>query len=84
MTTKLDGKLKREIVIDGAAYTLTIDPGGMKLVPKGKRKGYELAWDALISGDAALATALTATLAQAPEPPAKEPAKKREPKLRPN
>lgn len=71
MTTKLDGALKREVMISGAAYTVTIDPRGVKVVPKGKRKGYELEWEALVSGDAALATALTATLANAPDPPQK-------------
>jgi hypothetical protein len=69
MTAKLDRSLKREVLIGDAAYMLTIDPRGLKLVPKGKRKGYELEWQALISGDAALATALTATLANAPPPP---------------
>jgi hypothetical protein len=67
MTTKLEGALKREVMIDGAPYTITIDPRGLKLVAKGKRKGYELEWVALISGDAALAAALTATLANAPD-----------------
>jgi hypothetical protein len=62
MATKLDKTLKREIDIDGQAYMLTIDPAGMKLVPKGKRNGLELAWKALISGDAALATALNASV----------------------
>ncbi|HEU0260098.1 MAG TPA: hypothetical protein VFZ94_15765 [Burkholderiales bacterium] len=62
MATKLDKSLKREIEIDGQAYMLTIDPAGMKLVPKGKRNGLELAWKALISGDAALASALNASL----------------------
>ena len=62
MATKLDKSLKREIDIDGQAYMLTIDPAGMKLVPKGKRNGLELPWKALISGDAALATALNASL----------------------
>jgi hypothetical protein len=62
MATKLDKSLKREIEIDGQAYMLTIDPAGMKLVPKGKRNGLELAWKALISGDAALATALNASV----------------------
>lgn len=71
MTTKLDRPLKREIVIDGAPYILTIDPLGLKLVLKGKRKGYELEWAGLISGDAALAEALTASLAKAPDPPEK-------------
>ena len=66
MTTPLNGALKREIEIDGVAYTLTIDPQGLKLVAKGRRKGHELTWSALVSGDAALATALTASLAAAP------------------
>ena len=62
MATKLDKSLKREIEIAGQAYMLTIDPAGMKLVPKGKRNGLELAWKALVSGDAALATALNASV----------------------
>jgi hypothetical protein len=41
---------------------LTISPEGLKLVEKGRRKGHELAWEALVSGDAALATALNASL----------------------
>ncbi|HSU16184.1 hypothetical protein [Longimicrobium sp.] len=62
MTTKLEGELKRELEVEGAVYTLTITPDGLRLVPKGKRKGIELAWTSLISGDAALATALQASL----------------------
>jgi hypothetical protein len=62
MTTKLTEPLRREIEIDGAPYTLTITPEGFTLVVKGRRKGYELAWSALVSGDAALATALNASL----------------------
>jgi hypothetical protein len=68
MTTRLTGALKREIEVDGVAYTLTIDPQGLRLVAKGRRKGHELTWSALVSGDAALATALTASLAAAPAP----------------
>ena len=63
MATKLDKTLKREVSIDGQAYMLTISPEGLKLVPKGKRNGLELAWKALVSGEAALATALNASLA---------------------
>jgi hypothetical protein len=62
MTTKLEGPLRREIRINDAPYTLTIDAEGLKLVEKGRRKGVELAWTALVSGDAALATALQASL----------------------
>lgn len=66
MTTKLDGSLKRELSVRGEPYTLTITPDGLHLVPKGRRKGYELRWEDFVSGDAALATALNASLARAP------------------
>jgi hypothetical protein len=62
MATKLDKLLKREIDIEGKPYMLTLSPEGLKLVPKGKRNGLELSWQALVSGDAALATALNASL----------------------
>jgi hypothetical protein len=62
MATKLEKPLKREIQIGGKPYMLTITPEGLKLVPKGKRNGQELSWAALVSGDAALATALNASL----------------------
>jgi len=62
MATKLDKPLKREIQIDGKPFMLTITPEGLKLVPKGKRNGQELSWSALVSGEAALATALNASL----------------------
>ena len=62
MATKLDKPLKREIQIAGKPYMLTLTPEGLKLVPKGKRNGHELTWDALVSGEAALAAALNASL----------------------
>ena len=62
MATKLEKPLKREVEIEGKPYMLTISPQGMKLVPKGRRKGHEIAWKDLVSGDAALATALNASL----------------------
>ena len=60
--TPLDKPLRRELVIGGEVYTLTLDPERLKLVPKGKRKGLELLWTDLVSGDAALAKALQASL----------------------
>jgi hypothetical protein len=60
--TKLDKALKRELKIDGKLYVLTIGPEGMKLVPKGKRKGQELSWQSFVNGEAALAVALNASL----------------------
>jgi hypothetical protein len=64
MATKLDKALKREIDIDGTPYMLTIDPQGLKLVIKGRRNGHELTWKAIVSGDAAVASALNASLEQ--------------------
>ena len=66
MTTTLDGPLKRALVVEGEPYTLTITPEGLNLAPKGHRKGYALAWRDLVSGEAALATALNASLASGP------------------
>lgn len=68
MTTKLDNSLRRELIVLGKPYTLVITPKGLALTPKGKRKGYELAWVDLVSGDAALAVALNASLAHGPKP----------------
>jgi hypothetical protein len=65
MPTKLDKTLKREISVNGDPYVVTITPAGLSLVPKGKRKGYQLAWEAFVSGEAALATALNASVANA-------------------
>ena len=63
MTTKLQRPFKRELEVNGEKYTLTIEPDGFKLVAKGRRKGIELRWESIVNGDAALATALTATMA---------------------
>jgi hypothetical protein len=68
LTTKLDSQLKRELIVLGRPYTLVVSPSGLALTPKGKRKGYELAWVDLVSGDAALAVALNASLARGPMP----------------
>jgi hypothetical protein len=64
MATRLDKTLKREISIGGKAFVVSISPEGLKLVGKGRRKGLELSWEDLTSGDAALATALNASVAQ--------------------
>ena len=40
MATSSTSQLKREVDIEGQPYMLTIDPGGLKLVPKGKRNGH--------------------------------------------
>ncbi|HWH39485.1 MAG TPA: hypothetical protein VNU21_06570 [Usitatibacter sp.] len=65
MTTKLTTAFKRELEVNGEKYTLTVTPEGFKLVQKGKRKGVELAWASMVNGEAALATALNASIAPA-------------------
>jgi hypothetical protein len=62
MPTPLDRPLKREVTVDGAVYVLTLTPEGLHLAPKGKRKGVDLTWASMISGDAALASELRASV----------------------
>jgi len=70
VTTLLDKTVKREVRVRGRSYIVSLSPLALKLTPKGKRKGLELAWDALVSGDAALAAALNASVARlTPETP---------------
>lgn len=71
MTTTLDGELKREISIGGTPYTLTLTPNRLVLALKGRRKGLEIKWTDLVSGEAALATALNASLTANIAPPGK-------------
>ena len=66
MTTKLEKNLRRELTIHGEPYTLNIDANGFTLAEKGRRKGLTLEWKALVSGDAALASALQAAVAAMP------------------
>jgi hypothetical protein len=60
--TKLDKPLRREITIDGQPFVVTLSPEGFRLVGKGRRKGLEIQWEALVSGEVALATALKASI----------------------
>jgi hypothetical protein len=63
MATPLSKTLKRELEIKGDHYIITLTPRSLKVTRKGRRKGTELKWEDLISGDAALAVALTASVA---------------------
>ena len=58
MTTKLDKPIKRELEHAGVLYTVTMAPDGIRVVEKGKRKGRELSWESIITGDAELTQAL--------------------------
>ena len=63
MVTKLDKELKREVMIRDKPFTVTLGPDRLKLTPKGHRNGTELKWEDLVDGDAALAAALSASVA---------------------
>ena len=73
MPTKLEGDLRRELLIGQQPYTLTISPHGFVLALKGRRKGLDIAWADLVSGDAAMATALNASLSANIQPKAAKP-----------
>jgi hypothetical protein len=62
MATRLEKPLKREVSIKGDPFVVTLAPEGFKLVGKGRRKGLEIAWEDLVSGEAALARALSASI----------------------
>ena len=85
MTTRLDKTLKREITVDGRPFIVALSPDGVKLTQKGKRIGQELRWVDLVSGDAALAVALKASIwelaGEAPKKATSEP--RRTPKAPP-
>ena len=65
MATVLDKELKRQVTVDGADYTVAVDPEGIRVTGKGKRRPeVELRWRDLLSGEAALAVALNASLSK--------------------
>ena len=84
--TPLHSTLKRSLTIDGRDYVLTLSEKTLKLTLKGKRNGVELSWAQLVSGEAALAVALHASLgafaAKDEAPAAAKPTAAVEPKRR--
>lgn len=54
MAIRLDKTIKRELEHDGKLYTVSVSPAGIRVVPKGGRKGHEMSWETLLSGDAEL------------------------------
>lgn len=62
MATPLNKPVKRELELDGKLYTVTVSPGGVKVVPKGGRKGHEISWESLLSGEAELRRDLSMSL----------------------
>jgi hypothetical protein len=67
VATVLDKALKRQVSVDGVNYMVALDPEGIRLTQKGKRRPeVELRWRELVSGEAAMAVALNASLAAGP------------------
>jgi hypothetical protein len=81
VTTKLDGPLKRELMIERELYTLTLSPEGFTLALKGRRRGLDVAWADLVSGEAALAAALNASLKANIRPNPAKPSSKNTPQM---
>jgi hypothetical protein len=80
MTTPLHSTLKRALTIEGREYVVTLTEANLKLTLKGKRNGVELSWAQLVSGEAALAVALHASVGAFAKPATvKPPAAKRPP-----
>jgi hypothetical protein len=81
MATVLDKELKRQVTVGGVEYIVAVDPEGLRLTGKGKRKPeVALRWRDLLSGDAAMAVALNASLSTKPpassQPAPKQPAER--------
>jgi hypothetical protein len=68
MTTRLEKTLKRQLTLDGRTFIVALSPEGLKITLKGKRKGQELRWGDLVSGGAALAVALNASVGRFESP----------------
>ena len=62
MATKLDKTIKRELEHNGVLYTVAMSPEGIRVTEKGKRKGRDLTWGAIISGEAELTADLKASV----------------------
>jgi hypothetical protein len=58
MTAKLESLIKRELKLGDETYTVSMSPDGVKIALKGKRKGREISWETLLSGDAELSQQL--------------------------
>jgi hypothetical protein len=65
MITPLERPLRRLVTIDGKPYVVTLSPEGIRVVPKGRRKGSLIAWEDIVSGALALDAQLVGSLTHA-------------------
>lgn len=61
MPTKLAKVIRREVVIDGEAFTVAISPEGIRMAKKRFRSGFALSWKALRDGHAGSGAGASAT-----------------------
>jgi len=71
--TPLDKTLKRAIKIKGEDFVVTLTPAALKVTKKGHQRGIEMLWEALVSGERALAIALQASVGQFDSHPTNSP-----------
>jgi hypothetical protein len=62
VATRLDKTIKHELEFGGQLYMVSMSAEGVRIVPKGKRKGHEISWETLLSGDAELRRDLNMSL----------------------
>lgn len=67
MPARLTKPIKRAVEVDGQLYTVTIGPDSVHIALKGRRKGSELSWRSLASGEAELSRDLVRSLAKQPK-----------------
>jgi hypothetical protein len=67
MITPLERPLRRLVTVDGTAYVATFAPNGVRLTPKGHRKGVEVSWEDILAGGVALRSQLVGSLAPDPD-----------------
>jgi hypothetical protein len=62
MITVLDRPLRRLVTIQGEPHVVTISPDGVRVIPKGKRKGPTIPWQDIVSGGVTLDAQLVGSL----------------------
>ena len=68
MITPLEKPLRRAVQIEGKPYVVTLTPTGLRLVPKGHRKGVEITWQQILDGEVELSAQLVGSLADRSPP----------------